>query len=210
MTDKGLHLDNVAIKLNGAPLLEVDALVRPGEILTLMGPSGSGKSTLLNAISGFLPKAFACAGRIRLDGTDITELPPDQRRIGMLFQDPLLFPHFSVIQNLLYALPPGGSSAERRKRACELLAAVNLADCADRDPATLSGGQQARVALVRVLAAAPHALLLDEPFSKLDAALRSSVRQLVFAEARRLELPALLVTHDKADAEAAGGAIITL
>lgn len=210
MTDKGLYLDDIVITLNGAPLLSVDAHLAPGEILTLMGPSGSGKSTLLNAISGFLPKAFACTGRIRLDGTDITDLPSDQRRVGMLFQDPLLFPHFSVIQNLMYALPPGGGRTDRRQRALDLLAAVNLAECANRDPATLSGGQQARVALVRVLAATPHALLLDEPFSKLDAALRSSVRDLVFSEVRRRHLPALLVTHDKADAEAAGGAIMTI
>lgn len=210
MTGQGLHLENVEIKRDETPLLAIDALIRPGEVLTLMGPSGSGKSTLINAISGFLPRAFSCSGRIALDGEDITRLPPERRKVGVLFQDPLLFPHFSVEENILYALPPGGSRIERHNRARALLKAVNLEECGGRDPATLSGGQQARVALIRVLAAEPHALLLDEPFSKLDAELRGAVRQVVFSIVRERNLPALLVTHDAEDARAAGGRIIAL
>lgn len=210
MSDHGLHLLAVKIKRDGERLMDINAHIAPGEVLTLMGPSGSGKSTLINAISGFLPKAFTCSGTITLDGKIITSLPPEKRRVGVLFQDSLLFPHFSVEENILFALPPGGSSAERQERVAELLEAVNLGDCGPRDPATLSGGQQARVALIRVLAAEPHVLLLDEPFSKLDAQLRDSVRELVFNTVRARNLPALLVTHDEQDAKAAGGNIVAL
>ncbi|HHG89733.1 MAG TPA: ATP-binding cassette domain-containing protein [Devosia sp.] len=206
----GLVLENIEIFHGSAPLLCLDAEILPGQVLTLMGPSGSGKSTLVSAISGFLPRAFTCKGRILLGGNDITILPPDQRRVGVLFQDTLLFPHFSVLENVLYALPPGGSMQERRREALALLAAVSLRNLAQRDPDTLSGGQKARVALVRVLASRPRALLLDEPFSKLDADLRAAVRQLVFAEVARRALPTLLVTHDRSDADAAGGPILVL
>lgn len=210
MSGKGLHLENIEIRKGNAVLLTIDAHIMPGEVLTLMGPSGSGKSTLVNAIAGFLPKAFSCTGAISLAGADITRLPPEKRKVGVLFQDPLLFPHFSVEQNILYALPPGGGRDERKRRARSLLAAVKLEDCGPRDPATLSGGQQARVALVRVLAAEPRALLLDEPFSRLDAELRGAIRELVFSIVRERRLPALLVTHDAEDARAAGGAMVKL
>lgn len=207
--NEGLHLDNVTIaRRGGAQLLSVDAHIAPGEIFTLMGPSGSGKSTLINAISGFLPRAFTCTGTVTLGGKVISNMPPEKRCVGVLFQDPLLFPHLSVVENVMFALPPGGSKRHRLKRAEELLEAVNLLDCGEQDPATLSGGQQARVALIRVIAAEPRALLLDEPFSKLDAELRDAVRQLVFTEVRRRNLPALFVTHDRADAEAAGGKML--
>lgn len=210
MSGKGLELGDVRIARDGVPLLAVDARIAPGEVLTLMGPSGSGKSTLVSAISGFLPRGFSLSGRIRLDGTDLTDLPPHARRVGLLFQDPLLFPHLSVCENVVYALPPGGTRAARRERALDLLDAVGLRDCGPRDPATLSGGQKARAALVRVLASAPRALLLDEPFSRLDAGLRATVRALVFEEGRRHALPILLVTHDAQDAAAAGGAVVNL
>lgn len=208
--DAGLVLEQIEISDARAPLLSVNAKIPPGEVLTLMGPSGVGKSTLISAISGFLPRAFTCKGRILLGGNDITKLPPEQRRVGVLFQDTLLFPHFSVLENVLYALPPGGSMPERCEQALGLLAAVSLRNFAERDPETLSGGQKARVALVRVLASRPRALLLDEPFSKLDADLRDAVRQLVFAEVRRRNLPTLLVTHDQNDANLAGGPILAL
>jgi len=207
---RGLVLQNIEISQNQQPLLAIDASIKPGEVLTLMGPSGSGKSTLISAIAGFLPNVFTCSGAILLDGEKITELPAQKRKVGVLFQDTLLFPHFSVLENILFALPPGGSMAKRCNRVLSLLEDISMAEFAKRDTDTLSGGQKARVALVRVIASEPKALLLDEPFSKLDAHMRDSVRHLVFEEAKRKEIPTLLVTHDPEDAKAANGRILSL
>lgn len=209
--ERGLVLSEVTIRLNGDELLRLDASVASGEVLTVMGPSGVGKSTLLAFIGGFLGRDFRAAGRILLNGRDVTGLPPERRGIGLLFQDALLLPHLSVAGNLLIGLSPAvRGRAARRRAAEEALAEVGLDGFADRDPATLSGGQAARVALMRTLLARPEALILDEPFSRLDVPLRAQVRELVFAEARKHGLPVLLVTHDPADAAAAGGRIIEL
>jgi putative thiamine transport system ATP-binding protein len=206
MSETGLVLDGVTITLGGRPLVALDARIAPGEALTVMGPSGSGKSTLLAAVIGALPPAFAMTGRVRLNGRDLTGLPPEARRIGVLFQDELLFPHLSVGANLAFGLRPEvRGRAARRARVEAALDAVGLSGFADRDPATLSGGQRARAALMRMLLSDPAALLLDEAFSKLDAALRAQVRALVFDAARARGLPVLQVTHDEADAAAAGG-----
>ncbi len=210
MSEAGLNLNNVRIKINGVSLLNIDEKIADGEILTLMGPSGCGKSTLINAICGFLPKGFSCEGEISLDGQNITDLPAEKRKLGVLFQDPLLFPHFDVKENIMFALPSGGAKSERLEKAYQLLKNVNMQDYARRDVATLSGGQKARIALARTLASNPKALLLDEPFSKLDEKLRENVRQSVFEVIRGQNLPTLLVTHDKADAKATNGKIITL
>ena len=208
--DRGLTLKDVRIARGGTPLLALDRHIAPGEVLTVMGPSGIGKSTLLAFVTGTLPPAFTATGRVILDGRDITDLPPHARMVGILFQDDLLFPHLSVGQNLAFGLRPGGTRAERRAKVEAALEEVDLAGFADRDPATLSGGQKARVALMRMLLSAPCALLLDEAFSRLDAALRAQVRALVFERARAQALPVLMVTHDAADAEAAGGDVVTL
>jgi putative thiamine transport system ATP-binding protein len=174
-----------------------------------MGPSGCGKSTLLDFIAGNLQPGIETSGEVRLDGRPLGGLPPERRRIGILFQDDLLFPHLSVGENLMFALPPTIlGRAERRARIEAALLEAELAGFADRDPATLSGGQRARVALMRTLLAEPRALLLDEPFSKLDAALRARIRPFVFDHAREAGLPTLLVTHDPADAEAAAGPVV--
>lgn len=178
--------------------------VAPGQILTLMGASGSGKSSVLAAIAGTLrnvaegAQALRFEGTVSLDGANLTQLPTAQRGIGLLFQDPLLFAHMTVAENLLFAVPPG-ARAERQARVQQALQDAELADYGDRDPATLSGGQRARVALMRALLAQPHALLLDEPFSKLDAALRDQFRAFVFDHIRRQGIPGVLVTHDAAD-----------
>jgi putative thiamine transport system ATP-binding protein len=209
--ERGLALDHVSIRLNGEPLVSLDAQIAPGETLTLMGPSGVGKSTLLAFVAGFLGPAFRAEGRVLLDGQDVTELPPERRGVGLLFQDPLLFPHLSFGGNLLIGLDRHVKGRRLRRQTAEAaLDEVGLGGFFDRDPATLSGGQAARVALMRTLLARPRALILDEPFSRLDGALRDQVRELVFAEARRYGLPVLLVTHDPADAKAAGGRMVGL
>ncbi|WP_163649570.1 ATP-binding cassette domain-containing protein [Modicisalibacter sp. 'Wilcox'] len=205
-----LLLERLTIDLAGRTLVALDTTIAPGEILTVMGPSGSGKSTLLAAIAGFLPAAFRLSGHVRLGETLLDDLPAEQRRVGLLFQDPLLFPHLSVGGNLAFGMAPGGRRRERRDRVDAALAQAGLEGYADRDPATLSGGQKARVALLRVLLSKPRAMLLDEPFSSLDVALRDDLRRRLVAEIARRGLPALLVTHDPADAEAAGGRVVTL
>ena len=211
MGDAGLHLDGVVISVSGTRLVSLDERVEPGQILTVMGPSGAGKSTLLSVIVGTVGPVFEVRGRIWLDGQEITSWSPEARRIGILFQDELLFPHLSVGGNLAFGLSPAVKDrAERRRRVEMALQDVGLAGYADRDPATLSGGQRARVALMRMLLSEPRALLLDEPFSGLDTTRRKQIRALVFERARQRKLPVLLVTHDAADAEAAGGRILHL
>ena len=204
----GLVLDSVCLRLEGAPLISIDCQIRPGSILTIMGESGSGKSSLLDFIAGFLKPAFQAEGKLLLNGETLSGRPAQERQIGLMFQSPLLFPHMSVLQNLLFALPASISTrSERKDTALKALEDVGLAGFAGRDPATLSGGQQTRVALMRTLLADPKALLLDEPFSSLDQTRRADVRDLVFRLAREKNLPVLLVTHDQEDAAAAGGMI---
>ncbi len=207
---KGLTLDQVVITKNGAPLVALDRHIAPGEVLTVMGPSGVGKSTLLSVVTGTLASDFRATGRVVLDGQDITHLPPHQRMVGILFQDDLLFPHLSVGANLAFGLRTGGTRTDRRAKVEAALSEVGLDGFFDRDPATLSGGQKARVALMRMLLSNPCALLLDEAFSRLDTARRAQTRSLVFDRARALDLPVLMVTHDAEDAAAAGGEIVTL
>lgn len=207
----GLTLRSVLIRLRGRLLLSVDAHVQPGSVLTVMGPSGSGKSTLLAFVGGFLDPAFETTGTVLIDGQDMSGKSPQARHAGILFQDPLLFPHMSVGQNLLFAIPSEiRSHSERVSIARNMLAGMDLDSCFDHDPARLSGGQKARVALARTLVSRPRALLLDEPFSKLDSALRQQMRELVFSLARERALPVVLVTHDPADADAAGGQLVTI
>ena len=179
-------------------LRDIGLRVAPGDIHTVMGASGSGKSSLLAAICGTLPGGLHFDGSVSLQGRRIDTLPAERRRVGILFQDDLLFAHMSVAENLLFAVPPGPAAA-RRARVTAGLADLELSELADANPATLSGGQRARVALMRALLAEPQALLLDEPFSRLDAALRERVRQFVFALVRKRGIPALMVTHDDAD-----------
>lgn len=209
---QALRLEAVTIRLGGRVLIApLDAVIAPGECLTLMGPSGCGKSTLLNYLAGTLPMAFEASGRVCVGEADLTLMPPERRGVGILFQDDLLFPHLSVGGNLAFALPAAvrGSSA-RRVRIDAALGECGLEGLAHRDPATLSGGQRARAALMRALLAQPRVLLLDEPFNKLDTRLRSEFREFVFGHARHHGLPTVLVTHDYADAQAAGGPVITL
>ena len=207
-----LHLAGITITIDNRPLFQAfDLDVEAGAITTIMGPSGSGKSSLLGYICGTLDPSFEASGRIELNGRNIGRLPPEQRRAGILFQDDLLFPHLSVGENLLFALPR--EIRDRKDRLARVEAALQEAELpgfGDRDPATLSGGQRARVALMRTLLAAPQCLLLDEPFAKLDVELRHRVRSFVFDHARHAGIPTLLVTHDASDAKAAGGPVVNL
>jgi putative thiamine transport system ATP-binding protein len=208
---RGLVLDQVGLSLASRPLIgPLDLAIAPGDVVTVMGPSGSGKSSLLAFLCGTLDPAFRSSGRIEIDDVDITNLPPERRRLGILFQDDLLFPHLSVGGNLAFGLASGLSSRDRRQHIEAALNEAGLAGFADRDPATLSGGQRARISLLRMLLSEPRALLLDEPFGRLDVTLRQQFRALVFARARANHLPVLMVTHDLADAQAARGKIITV
>jgi putative thiamine transport system ATP-binding protein len=163
-----------------------------------MGPSGSGKSSLLAAVCGTLDADLQFEGRITLNGLRIDTLPTPARRLGLLLQDDLLFAHMTVQENLLFAVPKG-PKAQRHDHVIQALVDIEMQDFGGADPATLSGGQRARVALARALLAQPQALLLDEPFSKLDMRLRQRMRTLVFGAIAKRGIAALLVTHDSAD-----------
>ncbi|MDE2395920.1 MAG: ATP-binding cassette domain-containing protein [Burkholderiales bacterium] len=207
-----LRLRAIRIALGARELVAgLDAEIDPGTCLTLMGPSGCGKSTLLAYLAGTLDPVFAASGEVRVGEDELSCLAPEKRGLGILFQDDLLFPHLSVGGNLAFALPAAWRGrAERRARVDAALEEAGLPGCAEADPATLSGGQRARVALMRTLLAEPRALLLDEPFNKLDTRLRGEFRAFVFDHARQRRLPVLMVSHDEADAAAAGGPLIRL
>jgi putative thiamine transport system ATP-binding protein len=206
-----LDIRNLTIARAGQTLIAgLDLAVPAGDILTLMGASGSGKSTLLNWLIGALDPAFTVRGELWLNGTRRDTQPVEARRIGILFQDDLLFPHLGVGQNLAFALPAHIVGRAARRAVVErTLSDVGLADFYSRDPGTLSGGQKARVSALRALLAEPEALLLDEPFSKLDAVLRGQFRAFVFDRIATLGIPTLLVTHDPADIPP-GGAVIEI
>lgn len=194
-----LELDAIRIATGQRTLIDgLSARVGEGEVLAVMGESGSGKSSLLAYLCGGLPAGLVARGSVRIDGEEVSALPTAQRRIGILFQDDLLFPHLTVLENLLFALP-AGREAERRARAEAALASADLAGYGPRLPHTLSGGQRSRVSVLRALLAEPRALLLDEPFSRLDMALRQRFRAFVFERLREQRVPAVLVTHDLHD-----------
>ncbi|PKA39937.1 ATP-binding cassette domain-containing protein (plasmid) [Rhizobium sullae] len=207
-----LTLRSVTISIGDRRLVSnLDLDVEPGAVASVMGPSGSGKSTLISFIGGHLDPAFNATGKVLIGARDVTNLPPERRDVGILFQDDLLFPHLSVGANLAFGLARSVMGRDARlARVTEALVEADLSGFEDRDPATLSGGQRARVTLMRTLLAAPKALLLDEPFSKLDSDLRRDFRRFVFDRAVAKRLPVLLVTHDSTDAEAANGQILHL
>ena len=206
-----LKLENISLNIDGNPLFsKLNLEVNAGQVKTVMGPSGCGKSSLLAHLCGTLPSVFQTSGKIILNDKTLDDLPPHDRKMGILFQDDLLFPHLSVGENLAFALPAKMRRHERHDKIEQALEEIELSGMHERDPASLSEGQRARVALMRTLLAQPHALLLDEPFSKLDQELRGRFRKLVFTHAVKNSLPTLLVSHDHADAQAAGGDIIAL
>jgi len=206
---QSLQINNLILKQNNKTLLSINETVDGGEVLTIMGPSGSGKSTFLNWLVGMLPESFEASGELHLNAQNISNVASHLRHIGLLYQDPLLFPHLSVEGNIAFAMPKGDKK-ERRQTITEALKQVGLEGMGQRSPNSLSGGQQARVALLRVLLSQPKAILLDEPFSKLDSQLRQEIRELVFEQIKLYNIPAIMVTHDESDAIAAKGKVITL
>lgn len=170
--------------------------IEPGDVLALMGPSGSGKSTILSWLTGTLEPGIKAQGEAWLGETSLIDLPTEHRRLGLMLQQDYLFPHMTVGQNLKFGLRDGTAS-ERRIAVRESLKNAGLDNMENRDPATLSGGQRARVSLLRTLLSNPCALLLDEPFSRLDNDRRKKIRD--FTWAATIALPTLLVTHDADD-----------
>jgi ABC-type Fe3+/spermidine/putrescine transport system ATPase subunit len=193
----------------GRPVVRgVDLTVGGGTLTALLGPSGCGKSTVLKAVAGLLAPA---AGDVAVDGSSVRGLPAERRPIGLVFQKPLLFGHLSVCDNVAFGLRMRGvPPAARRRRAAEMLELVGLAGQAARRVGELSGGQEQRVALARALVLEPRVLLLDEPFSQLDADLRQRMRELVRRIQRELAVTMLFVTHDQQEAVELADAIVLM
>ncbi len=179
-------------------LADVDLTLQPGSFTALLGPSGCGKSTLLSVVAGLVDPE---RGRVDLDGAPLLGTPAERRPVALVFQKPLLFPHLSVVANVGFGLRVSGRPRrEVRRAALEMLDRVQLAGLADRRVGELSGGQEQRVALARALVLAPRVLLLDEPFSALDAELRVTMRRLVRELADQSGVTTVFVTHDRAEA----------
>jgi putative spermidine/putrescine transport system ATP-binding protein len=195
-----LALEDVAFAYPGSGFRidGLDLAVAPGELVAVIGASGSGKSTVLKLAAGFLAPA---RGRVVIDGADVTEAPPRMRELGVVFQAYALFPHMTALENVAYPLKVRGVDGQRRReQAMRMLELVGLAALTERRPDQLSGGQQQRVALARALVFRPRALLLDEPLSALDAALRGEMRDEIRRLQREHAIATLHVTHDQEEA----------
>jgi ABC-type Fe3+/spermidine/putrescine transport system ATPase subunit len=193
----------------GRPVVRgVDLTVAGGMLTALLGPSGCGKSTVLKAVAGLLTPA---AGDVAVDGISVLGLPAERRPVGLVFQKPLLFGHLSVGDNVAFGLRMQRlPRAARRRRAAEMLERVGLSGLAGRRVGELSGGQEQRVALARALVLGPRVLLLDEPFSQLDADLRQRMRELVRRVQRELAVTTLFVTHDQQEAVELADAVVLM
>lgn len=206
----GVALDGVSVTFGElSALRDVSVDIEAGEFFTLVGPSGCGKTTTLRVLAGFEEPD---TGRVTIDGESMTGVPPDERPVGIVFQNYALFPHMSVRENVAYGLryrePPDETSDTARVET--LLDLVDMAEMGDRDPESLSGGQQQRVALARALAPGPDVLLLDEPLSALDARLRERLRLTVREIQRELGTTTIYVTHDQAEALAISDRVAVL
>ncbi len=204
----GIRVTALRAGYDGEPvLLGIDLEVRGGEILALLGPSGCGKTTLLRCIAGL---ERPTSGTIMIGERDVTTgrgVPAERRRVGMVFQDGALFPHRSVLDNVSYGIPRG---RDRRDRAFAALRLVGLHDKSARMPGALSGGEQQRVALARALAPGPSVVLLDEPFSSLDAALRVQLRDEVRRMLTGVGVTVIMVTHDQEEAMSFGDRVAVM
>ncbi|MDA9556467.1 ATP-binding cassette domain-containing protein [Vibrio sp.] len=201
-----LSLQNLTIiknedrKETETPLFShLNLTIQAGGVLSLMGPSGCGKSTLLDAIAGHLSEQFTLSGHIVLNGKTINSIDAHNRKVGILFQDDLLFPHLNVWENLAFALPNSVKKSDRKEKAMSALDSISLHHLSEHYPKQLSGGQRARISLIRMLLAEPEMALLDEPFSKLDKELRTQFRDWVFEQLKKANIPTLMVTHDLDD-----------
>ncbi|MDN5384679.1 ABC transporter ATP-binding protein [Streptomyces sp. LB8] len=194
----GQGLDARLVVERGTFRLDVSLTVSPGEVVALLGPNGAGKTTALRALAGLVPLT---GGHLRLDGADLGHAPPEARPVGVVFQDYLLFPHLSALDNVAFGPRcRGAGRAEARAQAAEWLARMGLSGHAGVKPRRLSGGQAQRVALARALAVRPRLLLLDEPLAALDARTRLEVRAQLRRHLEGFEAMAVLVTHDPLDA----------
>ncbi|WP_044340407.1 ABC transporter ATP-binding protein [Rossellomorea aquimaris] len=189
-------------------LTNVTFSLNKGEVLSLVGASGSGKSTFLRILSGL---ESATGGNMSIDGSDISSLKPQKRPIGMVFQQPLLFSHMNVLENVMYGLElKGRNKGENKKLALDYIERVGLGEVANHYPSELSGGQQQRVSLIRSLILKPKLLLLDEPFSSLDLQLRKELRQWVRQMFREEGTTVIFVTHDRDEAYELGDRVAVL
>ncbi|WP_029009499.1 ABC transporter ATP-binding protein [Azospirillum halopraeferens] len=212
------HLDGVPIRLEGCArtydggvraLEPLDLSIAGGETVVFLGPSGCGKTTTLRLIAGL--ESPDPGGRVWFGDDDVTRLPIERRNVGMVFQSYALFPNMSVADNVAYGLRVRGvATAERRRRAGEMLELMRIGDLAGRRIDQLSGGQRQRVALARALVVRPRVLLLDEPLTALDAKLRDSLRLEIDRLLRTLGVTAVYVTHDQAEAMALGDRIVVM
>jgi ABC-type sulfate/molybdate transport systems ATPase subunit len=197
--DHGLTVTALEGRAGSFGIGPIDLHVADDRVLVVLGPSGAGKTMLLETIAGLRPQQ---SGQIRLGGRDLTALPPERRRIGVVFQDAALFPHLSVQQNVAFG--PRASRDTSSDGAGSLLRRLGIAHLADRSPRSLSGGERQRVALARALAIKPGLLLLDEPLSALDQPTREDMRTLLQELLADLEVPAVHVTHDRDEALSIG------
>ncbi|MEY3034337.1 MAG: spermidine/putrescine transporter, ATP-binding protein [Actinomycetota bacterium] len=206
-TDEALRIEDLSRRIDDRLIVDhVGFTLSRGELLTLVGPSGCGKSTLLRMIAGLEP---ADSGRVVLAGRDVSSLPPEDRRIGFVFQESALFGHLRVDQNVAFGLKHLGRS-QRKDRVEEMLDLVKLSGLGRRYPHQLSGGEQHRVALARALAPGPAVVLLDEPFASLDEVLREDLGHQVADILRSTDTASILVTHDRHEALTLGDRVAVM
>ena len=209
MADPFLSIQNVVKSFGPVTVVKDFNLdVAPGEFVSFLGPSGCGKTTMLRIVAGFEEPS---SGRILIGGKDVTNLKPNQRNIGMVFQAYALFPNLTVRQNIAFGLKVAGASrAESGARVDEMMSIIKLPQFGDRYPFQLSGGQQQRVALARALAVKPQVLLLDEPLSALDAKIRVSLRDEIRMIQKKLGITTVFVTHDQEEAFSMSDRIVVM